>query len=277
MKNYIKLDNLTCQEIKEMIYDNTIELASLETSVLKKLMDHEIDLLCIGEGSVDFIESCSDILSERETGLLSYDEFMSIVDETLKKQTAPAPKRLNLKRAIIIAATVATLLMGSTVIASAVGFNLFDYIRQIAREPEGTEREESGITLYNGGETKKYANLKEAIENENLDIMYPASMPDGVVVENVYVADSDMGDIKIQILSNDNKVIFIVDTSVAPTDNAFQGKELYHKDGVDYIIFERETENKYGAYCNVNNCAYTIQAKNYEDLIYIIENMEENQ
>lgn len=276
MKNYTKLDNLTCQEIKEMIYDNRIELTSLESAVLKKLMDYEVDLLCIGEGSVDFIESCSDILSERETELLSHDEFMSIVDETLKKQTAPQQKRLNLKRAIIIAAAVATLLVGSTMIASAVGFNLFDYIRQIAREPEGTEKEEGGITLYNGGETKKYATLKEAIENENLNIMYPASMPEGVAVENVRITDSDIGDTNIQILTNDNRAIFIVDTSVTPNDKTPQNKNLYHKDGVDYILFERETENRYGAYCNVNNCDYTIQTKTYEDLIYIIESMEEN-
>lgn len=276
MKNYIKLDNLTCQEIKELIYDNRIELASLETSVLKKLMDNEVDLLCVGEGNVDFISSCSDILSERETELLSHDEFVSIVDETLKKQTAPAPKRLNLKRAIIIAAAVATLLVGSTVIASAVGFNLFDYIRQIAREPEGTEKEESGITLYNGGETKKYANLKEAVENENLDIMYPSSLPDGVVIENVRITNSDIGDVSIQILTNVNTIIIVVDTNVKPNDNAFQGNKVYQKDGIDYILFERENEYEFGASCNVNNCAYTIQAKNYEDLIYIIENMEEN-
>lgn len=282
MKENIKLDNLTCQEIKEMIYDNRIELTSLETSVLQRLMDNEIGLLCFGEGDEELIDKCAETICERDTSMMSHDQFMSIIDRLEKETTAQEPKttptkRFSLKRALVIAAAVSAIVIGGTMVASAFGFNLFEYISEIARQPDGTEKEANGLTFYNGGETKEYASLKDAVEKENLNIMYPASMPDGVVVESVRITDSDIGDKNIQILSNDKKIAFNIDTSVAPTHNAFQDKELYHKDGIDYIIFENETENRYGAYCNVNNCDYTIQTKNYEDLIYIIENMEENQ
>lgn len=282
MKKNIKLDSFTCQEIKELIYDNKIELVSLETSVLQRLMDNEIGLLCFGEGDEELIDKCSDIICDRDSSVMPREHFLSLTDKVLKENTKQAhkairTKRFSLKRALVIAAAVSAIVIGGTMVASAFGFNIFEYIDQIARQSEGTEKEENGLTFYNGGETKEYESLKDAVEKEKLNIMYPTSLPDSVVIKAIQILNSDLGDKNIQFLTNDSSILIIVDTSVAPTDNAFQGKKLYHKDGVDYILYENETEYKFAAYCNVNNCAYTIQAKEYEDLIYVIENMEENQ
>lgn len=280
MKENIKLDNLTCQEIKELIYDNRIELVSLETSVLQRLMDNEIGLLCFGEGDEELIDKCAEIICERDTSIMSREQFLSLTDKVINENTEQEPKatrvkRFSLKRALFIAAAVSAIVIGGTMVASAFGFNLFEYISEIARQPDGTEKEANGLTFYNGGETKEYASLKDAVEKENLNIMYPASMPDGVVVNEIYISESRLGDKKIQISTNDNSTIINIETKVAPTYDAYQGNTVLHKDGVDYIIFEIMAEYKYGAYCNINNCDYTIQTKTYEDLIYIIENMEE--
>lgn len=282
MKENIKLDNLTCQEIKEMIYDNRIELTSLETSVLQRLMDNEIGLLCFGEGDEEFIDKCAETICERDTSMMSHDQFMSIIDRLEKGTTAQEPKttptkRFSLKRALVIAAAVSAIVIGGTIVASAFGFNLFEYISEIARQPDGTEKEANGLTFYNGGETKEYASLKDAVEKENLNIMYPASMPDGVVVGEVYIANSRLGDKRIQILTLNESIVIVIDTNVSSNNSIFNNTDIYDKDGVSYILYESETEHRYGAYCNVNNCDYIIKAKNYEDLIYIIENMEENQ
>ena len=282
VKENIKLDNLTCQEIKEMIYDNRIELTSLETSVLQRLMDNEIGLLCFGEGDEELIDKCAETICERDTSMMSHDQFMSIIDRLEKGTTAQEPKttptkRFSFKRALVIAAAVSAIVIGGTMVASAFGFNLFEYISEIARQPDGTEKEANGLTFYNAGETKKYASLKEAVENENLNIMYPASMPDGDVIEIVRITDSVIGDKNIQISSLNDSVIIVIDTNVTPNDNMYQGNTVYKKDNINYVLYEKDLEYKYGAYCNVNNCAYIIQTKEYQDLIYIIENMEENQ
>lgn len=280
MDNKIDLEGFSCKEIRGMIDDRKIDMASLDTAVLQKLMDRETHMLCLGKGDVDFISKCADIISERETELLSHDEFMAIVnktiasqaDETFEKRKA---KRFSLKRVAIIAAALSVLIVGGTMVASALGFDLWGYISETVRQPNGTEIESNGITLYNSGEIKTYITLKEAVEKENLDIMYPVALPDGVTVESIYIADSNIGDQNIQILTKSNAVMVIVDTNVVPNDNAHQGNEVYPKDGVNYILFESTTEYKYGAYCNVDNCAYTIQAKKYEDLIFVIDNMKE--
>lgn len=280
MDNKIDLEGFSCEEIRGMIDDRKIDMASLDTAVLQKLMDRETDMLCLGEGDVDFISKCADIISERETELLSHDEFMAIVNKTIASQTDATSekrkaKKFSLKRVAIIAATLSVLIVGGTMVASALGFDLWGYISETVRQPNGTETVENGFTIYNGGETKKYTTLKEAVEKENLNIMYPVSLPDGVDIETIQITDSDIGDKNIQIITYNNDVVIGIDTNVFPNDKMYQDNDVYPKDDVNYILFEGETEYKYGAYCNVNNCDYVIQAKKYEDLIYVIDNMKE--
>lgn len=280
MENNTKLDNLTCQEIKEMIYDNRIQLVSLETSILQRLMDHEINLLCEGHGDEELIEKCAGIICERNIPMMSHDKFISIID-TLQKENTEQPtrvvsvKRFSLRRALLIAAMISTIVVCGTMVASAFGFNLLEYIVEIAGQPDGTEIEADGLTFYKGGQTKKYTTLKEAVEKENLNIMYPEAFPNGIGVETIMVADSDIGDKNIQILTKDKEIIIVVDTKVAPKDNAYDDGEIYKIGNIVYKLFENGTENKYNAYCNFNNCDYIIATKNYEDLIFMIDNMKE--
>lgn len=270
-----ELENYTVREIKAMLASGEITLQDLDTATLGKVMDHETDMLCFGEGDVDFISECADILSERETDIMSHEDFMAVVSKTLAEHTMPVRKRFSLKRALIIAATVATLLVGGTMVASAFGFDLWGYISETVRRPNGTETVENGITLYNAGETKTYATLKEALEQEDLNIMYPKALPKDAEVESIYVADSSIGEINILILTKNNDVIITVDTNVAPADNDFIGDDIRQSGEITYKLFDGTPKNKYGAYFNVNNCSYIIQAKEYEDLIFVIDNMKE--
>ncbi len=277
-KNELKTH--TVREIKAMLASEQIVLQDLDTVTLEKLMDHETDMLCFGKGDVDLISACAYILSQREKDIMSHDEFTAIVDQTLAENIAIVPKnrkvkRFSLKRTLIIAAAVATLVIGGTFVASAFGFDLWGYISEFVRLPNGTEKEVNGVTIHNNGEIKTYKTLKEAVEKESLDIMYPKSLPKGVEIEKIQINNSTIGDKNILIFTKNDDLVISVDTKVAPNDNAFADGELYESGGVIYKLFEGVTENKYGAYCNVDNCAYIIQAKEYENLIFVIENMKE--
>lgn len=282
-----ELKKYTVREIKAMLASEQIVLQDLDTVTLEKLMDYETDMLCFGKGDVDLISECADILCQREKDIMSHDEFTAVVDKSLAENVTIATKnrkvkKFSLKRALIIAATVATLLIGSTFVASAFDFDLWDYICDFVRLPNGTIKEANGLTFYNAGTPRIYSTIQEAIEKENLDIMYPASMPDGVEIESVEISNSDIGDKYIDIIIKNTDMCICIITELPPTDNNFydddDGDELYEAGGVTYKLFERDieyTENTYWAYCNVDNCAYSISARKYEDLIFVINNMKE--
>lgn len=270
-----ELGNLTLREIRAMLTTGDIVLQDLDTATVEKLMDREIDLLCIDEGDTGFISECAEVLNERETDIMSHEDFVAVVRDTLEKRVAVTPKRLGLKKALIIAAAVATLIIGGTLVASALGFNVFDYINKTAMSYDGTEFDEGDYTFFKPGEVRKYATIEEAVEKESLNVMYPASFREGGTVESVEVTNSHRGNKSIYIITNDNSVNIRIETEVVLTDGAFATEDLYMHNGISYCIYE-PTEYKHGAIAYVDNCQYIIQTNEYEKLIYIIENMEEH-
>ena len=48
--------------------------------------------------------------------------------------------------------------------------------------------DDGGVTYVYNGERKKYKNIEEWVTTENLDILYPHKLPDGLAVRNIFVA-----------------------------------------------------------------------------------------
>ena len=265
----IKLDNLTAEELKTMLCIGDLAISDLDRTALYKLIDYETTRLCYGDGDMELMDECAARLALESGEEAVNDIFARANVKYLPKST----KHFGIKRPLIIAAAVATLIIGGTVVASAFGFNVYNLIAMVAWQTDGTVLEEDGVTFYNAGEHKEYSSLKEAVEAEGLSIMYPTALPEGVGVKEIRVADSQTGDKRIYIFTENDEIIITVDTGVAPVEGTFDNQAPYTKNGVDYLIYESTTEHKYGAYCNVDNCDYILQAKDYEDLIYVIEKL----
>lgn len=275
MNDNLDLKGLAISEIREMIKNGKLNITSLDTDVLQKLMDYETALLCFNEGDVDFISQCADVLSEKETGLMPHEEFVSVVKATLDKHTTK-PKRFSLKRSLIIAATVATLVIVSTVVTAAMGVDPMLLALKALKLPVGTHIEIDGFTIEAGGTSRYYSSIEEMIESENLDIMYPV-LPEGVEIDKIQVsAGGSFGDKYITILAKDSSICVCIITNVPPNELTYEGKDIYEKGDIKYIFLDGPTGYRYSAYGIVGNCSYDIQTKEYEDLIFIIENMEEN-
>ena len=151
------LDNLKGQEIKELIVNGKIILEDLDTSALEKLFDYETDMLCIDEGDLELINACAERMDELNGPLMTEEHFWAVfnkVDAEMvsdKKDTAPvdvpvnAPARVVKKRIIwkkvwLVAAIIVLLISAATMTASAFGFNVFDYFREVMGLPAGERK-----------------------------------------------------------------------------------------------------------------------------------------
>lgn len=275
MENKNEIENMSYSEIKEMINSGKIDLASLDVSVLQGLMDHETDMLCIGEGDVELISRCADVISERETELLSHDEFMSIVHEAADSfVTVPKKakaKKFSLKRTLIIAASLALLIAACTFAVSTWGFSESGFLRNLIKKPEGAIDEIGGITIQDGGKFRYYSTVAEAIEKENLNIMYPASLPGDIVIEKIlFIGDS------FSIVSENSEITIHIITNYKDHGGLLDDGEVYQSGKVTYKLYEDDTynENKYKACCIYNGYFYSISAAKYDDLLFVINNMK---
>ena len=280
------LDNMSGQEIKELIVDKIITLQELSDSALEKVLDFETEMLCHNSGDMDIIRQCSEILDERnKSDRLNEDEISTIInkaktehvsvvdaDNACPSVVAPQRKiRLIFKRIAIVAAAILVIMTTTVAIATAFGVDITRYLKSIMREPDGAVIHVDGMSIYNVKNPTIYKSVQEMLEAEKIDIMYPTVFPEGVTFKNICVGEHANGDQYIDFRVNDVWVGLSIELD-APKFTA-SNPITYEHNGITYYI--DKSKNGWYATCYYNNDQYLIQAYSYDDLILIIDNMKE--
>ncbi len=282
VKNF-ELDNLTGQEIKEMINANIITLDELNTSALRKLMDHETDMLCYGEGDIELIAQCSDLLDQAESPLMSDEEFMDIVHRSKSENVAvadneKAPKakpkfRKILKRAIIAAVAAALLAAGTIAATGSLDGTMAKYFREALNYPRGTWVEVDGHSVIINDRATYYYSVEELMENVDVDIMYPTKWPQGNELRAIAV-DKDITE--ISFLTNEHFINFGVNLNI-PDYYEKQNKHYAHSEHYVYngITYYIDVYDVTTVYWYTGGHEYRFGVRSREDAIFMIENMKE--
>lgn len=284
------LDKMNGQEIKELVDNQKISVEELDAASLRKLMDHETDMLCLGDGDVELICKCSDRLDAiRENGITD-ESFFSALNKAKTDHTSetssvsctraePRRKRIILRRIGLTAAVIALLLATTVLVASAFDCDIFKYLNELARQPVGTEFDVGNHTFYNAGEHKKYASIEEMMQNENVDFVYPSDLPDDIVITEVRVGKiSSDCDKTITILTNHKRLSIGVDIAPENRSGILNGDEVIKNGEMTFYIVCNDVaygEPTYFANCLYKGNDYGIEADTYEHLILIIESLKE--
>lgn len=280
-----KLDNISGQELKEMIDKEVIALEELDDSALEKLMSYETEMLCLGNGDMTIISRCATLLNERNSSdSLDKEKFFSVIEKTKKERVKiidgdSASKEETLKvikkrkpifrKGALIAAVLSVMIIASALVSCGVIFDFFEYLAKIAREPVGTQITADGITFYNTGESKEYTSIEELIEKENLDIMYPTKWPEGVGIERVTVADDIVSEKEIGIITTDKNIYITISINYEPEFLVQYPDEIVIVNDWEFYILDG-----YAMCYHEGNC-YSVKTENYNDLITIIKSFKE--
>ncbi len=279
MSEYI-LDNLKGQELKELIVNGKITLEDLDTAALNKLLDYETDMLCLDEGDMDLIRACASRLDELNGPAMSDEEFLEVIKKAEEdyvsgnRNVLPAKtvkRRLISKKIWLVAAVIALLAAMATVTASAFGFNVFEYFKDVIGLSAGEKVDKGTITLVNYAGTEVFASVGELLTAEELDIMYPAALPKESVIKEIHISEGTNGGEFIQFVMNSSATYISVDTNVKSSE-VTEHTEQRTIDDCTYYIYGNENF----AVCYYKECYYYISSDSYENLILIIENMREN-
>ena len=271
------------QQIKKQIADGETDITSLDEDVLAGLMDYETNMLYMGKGDVAFISKCAALLDEKRTQLMSHEDYVAAIEKAKKQsgvitQPQKSSKRSALKRVAIVAATLALLVAACTLVASALGFDVFGAIKKVMFQPNGTEITEDGITVRNNGKMWDYKTIEDALKHLDRDIMYPNALPEGVKLKAVYIAETDYGDMNLIITTTNFNVSVSIYVGIDQQRSLGSDDVIYRCGDLSYQVFEYENEfgHTYRAFCIDGDCDYYLSAEKYEDLIFMIDNMKEN-
>ena len=278
MENKNKLDSISIQEIKELIANNEITLCQLDNDVIERIMNHEVNMICLGEGDMELIDKCAQILCAQDD-IMAHEDFVNIVDKCFEEHvtiisdndiTKSTPKaRIIFKRIAIIAAIIMILVTSTIGIASAFGIDIMEYLTKVSKSPTGTRIDVEEFTFYHNGTPKEYSTIEEMLEKEELNIMYPTKWPDDIKLVSVRKYELD-NTIDINFETNDPNIVVGIKFN---TDiNYIDPEDTYTYNEIMYVLGYNDV---YYASCKYKNNEYYISAYSREDLIMIIENMKE--
>lgn len=271
----IKLDNMTGQDIKEMITEQKINLEDLSIPALNCLFEYESDAVCKGEGDTDLLCRCADVLAQKEGLAEEHDEVFAAMLNNAMQPVSPAvqpkTKSYRFKKALLIAAVVALLACSASFVAMAFGFDVFGYFRELISRPAGATIEESGVTLVHFGESAQYTSLEKLVAETKLDIMYPDKLPAGVSITEVQVALGQDEKEVVEIQTTNDRIRIYIDFSVKRGEDTFSDCQSYIINNKEFLVQQTDCF----AICFYKDNYYYIQADNYENLLLLIKNMKE--
>ena len=278
--NSIKLDKLSGQEIKEMLNENQIAFCELDVSSLMKVFDYETDMLVLGKGDIELIRKCTELIDEKSLDSIigaerfdeiadkSFEENVIITDEVDREKPV---KRKLWRKVALVAAILAVLLVGTTVAAVAFDSNINDYLGDFVRGDEKVV-EIDGMTFYRNDDEKTYSSVEELLEAEDLDILYPTQLPEGVRVTRITTGKNFKGEDDISFYTNDLNVSFKINTSTS--GHFIENANTYVHNSITYYIEQRNSVLVAGAI--YNGYLYSVSASSKESLFLIINNLKES-
>jgi cell division protein FtsL len=270
-----ELNNMTGQELKEMITNQKIKLEDLDIEKLNRLFEYESTVICNNEGDSELLLRCADLLAEKEGFAEEHDkQFQEMLQAAMHNVpvTARRRKRYGFKKALLIAAAVALLVGSLSVVAVAFGCDIFAYFREIITRPAGATMEKEAVTLTHNGEAKEYSSMEELVRTERLEILYPAVLPESISVTEVRLLTEADGKETVEIQTTDEQTRIYVHLEMNNAGEPRDDSERLVVNGEEFYV-RAETCS---AVSYISGNFYSIQASNYEDLMKILNNLKEN-
>lgn len=241
----------------------------------------------VNEMDSDLVTECSDYLMELESKKrLTKEEKDSAVKKIMREYDKLHKRIPDLKK-LLIAAIIAAILIifGIGVIADTSGllFNIPDWDNVLDSIDFGERVSVGDIELYKCVNGKNYGSVEEFLEDTELDILYPSKLPGKAEIVSVNIADStnDSGNIDSDysdiIFATNKKGLSLTVCTKPDFEWNFLTADYTKKETINnFECYLVDTESTIRCYFFNNSKVYNISVPNHDDLVYIINNLKEN-
>ena len=281
---------------------NTDNKSTREIDLVNAPKDELIEYLCQtihyevekGEDAdCDLIRECSDWLEE-----LTADEIVFSPEELEAKleaikngknpdtseirkhypRTSIAKRKIFVRVTILVASLVLLSFLSLSALAMHEGYNsTWEYVVTNVNKLFGLETGEQinadGISFIKYSESIYYSNMTELLTNENIDILYPHSMPHDIKIIEISRVDEFDGKYILYFSFSNKAYVINVSNYFLSDPSSLDGFKSITINDINcfYTMLE---ENRYYALLQYNGYEYTIQCPSYADLLIILNNMK---
>lgn len=279
-------DNSITSQKKADILIEIIDLESQSDDADMELIEECFDYLEFLTNSEAEIETRKGQLPDRlqRTYQKAADMENDSEDQLVPKIQPVARKRRFRKAGIAAAIIAATLLISMTtltVIARVNGYNdpwewLSKHWEEYLQLDNGGQLTGDGITVIRQTETIVYPDMESWLKEENLNLLYPSDLPEGIRLDHINQSARGEGEVDIYFVFSTPEVSFHA------KNHDLDQYEIHEEDMEiieinEYcfsILYTPEIEFAYHAYCIVDNFAYGIGCQDRDTLLILINHLK---
>lgn len=229
------------------------------------------------EINLALIEECDGFLAEFLSDVTISDEQMQRNIAKIKGMAAPAeiasvrtrwiprPRRI---AAVILAAV---LLIGGSLTAYAFVPAFRDMVRNVLCLDGGDSIDGDGVTYVYNGERKRYDSIDEWVVSENLDILYPHKLPNGLAIRNIIASNN--GDTSMYNIAFDDGITGIVILHNEIDTSTLHKESQLYENNYGILSYILSSENAVTSVIVYNDYTYYISTNTLDDMISILENL----
>ena len=253
---------------------------------LCKIIEYEVEK---GEDAdYDLVRECSDWLDE-----LTEDE-VTFTPEELERKLAQLKagseskkpvkicKKAKLKTFVRVALIAAVIFAISLVSLSAVAMNkgygsAWEYVSVSAMEIFGISAGEAitsnSIIFIRNNQTLHYSSIKELLNYESIDMLYPEVLPNQMKITKVYQTFETQDRFIITFAFSDSAYAMDVTNYYSADRTLLNQQQKVIINDIDCFIIQKDSELFHATF-QYDGFEYTLQGSNYDDLVFIIKKMK---
>ena len=221
------------------------------------------------------VELSSEFIDEQVRKIFHEEDETTVIPDTVKTKK----NYFNKKKVWLVAACIAILVALFSFVSVAYDWNVFDFLTEkfgsVHSAPIEEEQDFNGITIINYGNNTIYKTIEDALDAEKIDILYPATLPDGTKVTDI-VFSKETGITKVHFTFNDAELFIEVLCNKSLTEDTKEvATEVQEIDLITCYIYEMADINSYQIIFEHNGNTYTLSHRDKDLLVEIIGNLEE--
>ncbi|MBQ2846711.1 MAG: hypothetical protein IJE74_00445 [Clostridia bacterium] len=231
----------------------------------------------------DLIAECADYLMELENRKPLTNEEIDKAIKHIFEKGKPSFRRKRILKKLLWAAIISVLIFVMAISATHGQDDALEHFKQWGKTVFSMfsgERIESGnkTIIKNGNYSVRYDTVDELFENEDLDILYPAALPNGeefmcisylIETNGKSVTYSRNNPLYSIVVENFSTVSMYIDIETSST-------ETINNINCHYIQIS-DVDNYFYCAFEHNGFTYRFGAFTYEEMVFIINNLKEYQ
>lgn len=266
-------------------------------SLLYKIIDTELEKTD-DEADEDLIAECSDFIEELNSDSPTFSD--AEIDQKLQalyaKAKAEKAKSLTLKESSQnavssprwitkrklkwIGITAAALVTISTItVAATTDFfsKAWNYVttnvQKIVGMKPGEKMDESGITIIKNSGAQNYKSIEELLKQEKIEILYPSVLPGKIQLKKIIQNYETKDTYTLEFIFNIDELNIMVSNYYENSLDLWTDPTIYETSVMNFYIKELP-DSLYQAIGQYKGYEYCITYNNYNDLIYILDNLK---